>query len=274
MGELILCRGHIAANPYFVDTLSLNIYSLEELCFYVKNNADLLDSDFESKDLARWVGRELNMKDLEMELLSLIDEEVPLHIFAEHILSSCGYLTVNEIKEVVAIIERYESIGTAERKKIRADKLIAKDRVIDAIYAYEDLLLDDSISSSLTGDVCHNLGCAYARLFFFDEACEYFEKAYRKNQRRASLIALLNSRLCSKDEEGFTRLCDKYHVTGPQREAVKEAAAKAYQSEDIKEFETNISHLKNDHQRQSSFMHTTMDIISKWKDEYNHLCRI
>lgn len=274
MGELILCKGHIAANPFYIETLSLNIYSLEELCYYVRNNADLLDMDFESKELCRWIGRELSMEELEIELISLVDEEVPLHIFAEHILSACGYLTVGEIKNVVAVIESFENIDEAERKKIRADKLMKKDRIIDAIYAYEDLLLDDSISSTLTGDVCHNLGCAYARLFFFDEACGYFEEAYRKNQRRASLIALLNSRLCKKDEEGFVRLCDKYHVPGPQRESIKEAASRAYQSDEIREFETNLSHLKNDHQRQATFKHTTLEIISKWKDEYNHLCRI
>ncbi|MCR5451396.1 MAG: hypothetical protein K6F00_02075 [Lachnospiraceae bacterium] len=274
MGELILCKGHIAANPYYIEMLSLNIYSLEELCYYVKNNSDLLDYDFESKELAGWIGRELHMNDLENELLSLIDEEVPLHIFAEHILTSCGYLTVNEIRDVVAVIENYENIGASERKKIRADKLLGSERIIDAIFAYEDLLLEDGLSSNLRGDICHNLGCAYARLFFFDEAGEYFEKAYKKNQRRASLIALLNCSLCKKDDSLFTGLCEKYHIPGPQREAIRDAVRKAYQSDEIKDFENEISRLKNDHNHHEAFKKLADEIINKWKDEYNHLCRI
>ena len=34
MGELILCSHPIAAMPYYIDNISLNVYSLEELCYY------------------------------------------------------------------------------------------------------------------------------------------------------------------------------------------------------------------------------------------------
>ena len=69
-------------------------------------------------------------------------------------------------------------------------------------------------------------------------------------------------------------LCEKYHIPGPQRESVKEAVKKAYQSESIMEFEKRISGLRSDHNHREEFKKTAWDIISKWKDEYNHLCRI
>lgn len=38
MGELILCSHPIAAMPYYIDNISLNVYSLEELCYYIENH--------------------------------------------------------------------------------------------------------------------------------------------------------------------------------------------------------------------------------------------
>ena len=35
MGELILCSHMLAAVPYYIDEASLNVYSLEELSYYI-----------------------------------------------------------------------------------------------------------------------------------------------------------------------------------------------------------------------------------------------
>ena len=52
MGELILCRMPIAGSPYYIEEKGINIYSLEELSYYIANStylcfyepsADLLD---------------------------------------------------------------------------------------------------------------------------------------------------------------------------------------------------------------------------------------
>ena len=48
MGELILCSHPIAAMPYYIDNISLNVYSLEELCYYIENHLYLIEADFMS----------------------------------------------------------------------------------------------------------------------------------------------------------------------------------------------------------------------------------
>ena len=42
MGELLICNEPIAALPYYIEGISWNVYSLEELCYYVENNTYLL----------------------------------------------------------------------------------------------------------------------------------------------------------------------------------------------------------------------------------------
>ena len=64
MGELILCRQPIAAMPFYFDNVSLNVYSLEEICYYIKNNLYLIDSGFMSEDLCVWIEHELKEKEI------------------------------------------------------------------------------------------------------------------------------------------------------------------------------------------------------------------
>ena len=36
MGELLLCGRELASVPYYIESISLNVYSLEEICYYLK----------------------------------------------------------------------------------------------------------------------------------------------------------------------------------------------------------------------------------------------
>ena len=46
MGELLLCNEAIAAMPYYIEGVSINVYSIEELNYYIINNTYLLDYSF------------------------------------------------------------------------------------------------------------------------------------------------------------------------------------------------------------------------------------
>ena len=58
MGELILCSEPIAAMPYYLEGVSLNIYSLEELSYYIMHNTYLIERDFMNEELCTWIARE------------------------------------------------------------------------------------------------------------------------------------------------------------------------------------------------------------------------
>ena len=42
MAGVILSRSKYAEKPYYITNMSINIYSLEELCYYIYNNICLL----------------------------------------------------------------------------------------------------------------------------------------------------------------------------------------------------------------------------------------
>ena len=62
MGELILCRGPITATPYYIEEKALNVYSLEELSYYIYNNLYLINPGFMNNDLIHWIGNEWRVK--------------------------------------------------------------------------------------------------------------------------------------------------------------------------------------------------------------------
>ena len=55
MGELLYCHEPIAALPYYVEGIGMNLYSMEELCYYIMENTFLLDNFFLREELGTWV---------------------------------------------------------------------------------------------------------------------------------------------------------------------------------------------------------------------------
>ena len=71
MGELILCSQQLAAMPYYIENVSLNVYSLDELCYYIRNNTCLLDADFMDDELCDWVENEQHLPDIAQNLRNI-----------------------------------------------------------------------------------------------------------------------------------------------------------------------------------------------------------
>ena len=68
MGELLLCNEPIAAMPYYMESIGMNIYSIEELCYYISTNTFLLDKDFMYEELCSWFEKEAHLQMLAIAL--------------------------------------------------------------------------------------------------------------------------------------------------------------------------------------------------------------
>ena len=51
MSGYILCQVKKAEKPFFIENISTNIYSIEELCYYLYNNLYLIDSSLINQKL-------------------------------------------------------------------------------------------------------------------------------------------------------------------------------------------------------------------------------
>lgn len=277
MGTLILCKESIAANPYYIEEASLNVYSLEELSYYILNNVYLLDNTFMTPDLCTWVERDLKNKKLAEELHSLLSTGSPLHIFIGHILSSSGYASNHEIKEVLSVVSSFENKSEQELKKLRADRLFSKDKIVDAIYEYESLLSENSkalMSNTVLGDVYHNLGCCYARLFFFEQAYACFDEAYKRNRKRSTARHLLITARCKKDVEAFNAAVLKYQLPKEEADNVLAMVKEIIESDEIVGFDESINEKLSQYSDENEMIESLTPTIEGWKTEYRKLSRI
>ncbi len=277
MGELILCKKQIAANPFYLEDVSLNIYSLEELSYYIYHNVYLINQDFASLELCNWIATEYGDAKLAQKLKDAIADHNPLHVFVGIILTNCGYLTKSEIKETLEIIASFETKNPLERQKIRADRLMDNSKYVDAIYEYESMLDDEpgkKMPREFEGDIWHNLGVAYAKLYFFDEASFCFENAYTRNRKNVSMRLMLASLRCNHNDIGFEKLVDKYFIPKDVVDSIKEEVTNLSRQETIHLFDAEIDAMRNQVESEGFFADKAKKILGDWKKEYNKFSRM
>ncbi|MCI8490912.1 MAG: hypothetical protein HFJ04_11880 [Lachnospiraceae bacterium] len=187
MGELFLCQREIASVPYFIESISLNVYSLEELCYYLKENIDLVDTSLMEEELISWIQTELKLTSLSEQLSRLKSEGKSLTEFVAALAAGCNYCTKEEIVHMQERLAAFENKSETECRKIRADRLLEKKMYNACILAYSRLLEQPEVTGLFAGNIYHNLGTAYAGLFLFEDAADCYGKAYEKNQNPRSL---------------------------------------------------------------------------------------
>ncbi len=185
MSELILCSGKIAAQPFYIEGAELNIYTMEELCYYIRHNLYNLEQDLMSEDFILFLEHELGETALAAELRQVRKREDAAYPFFMTILLSSRYLDREELRECDVTLKGLRNKSVFQCRKIRADHYLKREMYARAITEYRFLLQSEERRKepeTEIGNVWHNLGCAYAGLFLFAEAEECFFTAASKNQ--------------------------------------------------------------------------------------------
>ena len=61
MGGLRICKYKTANAPFFIKRISVNIYTMEELCYYIYHNFALVDDSVMNEDPFSWLENELEL---------------------------------------------------------------------------------------------------------------------------------------------------------------------------------------------------------------------
>lgn len=279
MGELLLCRESIAAMPFYVEGISVNLYSLEELSYYIANNTYLLEPDFMSEELCTWIDKELKRTDLADRLRDMMREKVKLAAFVELILRETGYCTGQEISSICSAISDMEERSDFECNKIRADRLMERDKLLAAIYEYKRLLGTEDARQEppeVVGNIWHNLGTAYTRLYLFDGAIECYHMAYSLNQNPESRKEELMAYRCKRDEGGFIRVAMEYGLDDNEMQELRNELTMVSRSQRMQEFEAGLEEIARlpEQGEKEKYKQEIQAIIQSWKDGYRRLCRV
>lgn len=221
MAGLIPCIGEIAKTPYYVLGLGMNIYSMEELCYYLSENSTILDRDIMDLKLCQWIERETGQRALGVKLYDLVVAECQLSVFVTTILGETGYCSSMELNVIEKILIDSADMGFAQKRKMRGDNLLQSNKFSLAIDEYQYILngIEREEDESLYGTILHNMATAYAKLFLFKKAMDYYKLAYEVSGDMESYKLYLVSMRMSMSQGDYTNMI---LVKGLNKESVVE----------------------------------------------------
>lgn len=178
MSGLMLC-GKKAERPLYVKEIDKNIYTMEELSYYIYNNIYMINHEFFDKDLIDFIENQLKMEKLAGNIKYHINKRSQYTQLIKVVLDGSFYYSDNEKKILDKELHILSKKTPSERIKSKADILMSNRRFENALKTYRNLLerKDKEMDSDFISGLWNNIGIIYARMFLYLDAKVCFELA-------------------------------------------------------------------------------------------------
>ncbi len=192
MGNVIYCETKEANTPYIFFNTRVQVYSYEEVCYYIINNPSLISVDDFSMEFVDWVRDKLNMPELADKLASDLSVEINgFERFLDTFLMAYNYLTKEDVRLFFVRYKDVSSLSEPLRLKKQADGYLNFGKYVRAIRIYETITGLDYVDDELMANVYHNMGVALSKNLDFMQALIAFEEAYNINKSEITLNSYL-----------------------------------------------------------------------------------
>lgn len=185
--------GNYAEVPYRVPGLEVDVCSMEELCYCIRQNAFLLDASFLNDGLLNWIEGECGLKDLARGLYPVVHKRGTLSEFVTAILRYVGFYDESVVLEISQVLKQGAGLCALERRKRQIDQLVRNKRYGLGIREYDAMLenwqeqekageaaavVGSLAAKDFLAQIWHNKGVAFAGLMLYDSAAECFWQAW------------------------------------------------------------------------------------------------
>ena len=271
MSGLLLC-GKRSANPYLIKESGMNIYAIEELCYYLYNNTYMISKEFFCNELVEYIKTELELPSLAQKIKYGIDHNAELITMVMDVLSSNEYYSSDDREKIESTLKALGSKSKCERMKARADMLLERGKIVSAANAYKEVLNanDETYSPEFIAAIWNNIGITYTKQFLFADACKCFRTACDINRQEDYFDNMVCAAMFSADDNLIEDLTMQYQMT----EAMIEQYVTAIESNKkalIKEKEFNDlkSRIVYDGSKELiEYKKDVQKIFNQWKEEY------
>lgn len=276
MSGLLLC-GKTAKNPLYIKELGINLYSMEELSYYLYNNIYMIGPELFNESLLRFIGDELELENITKILKDQMFKNESYTKMIRTILENSYYYTDDEKIEAIKILEDLGNKSVGDRLKARADLLMKMGRYESAIKTYKMLLgktykIEGNV---LIGNIWNNMGVIYGKLFLYDDAISCFKMACDLNMNQSYLDNLVCCVIISnnENEKGTEQLEDikiQYGVSDDDIENYKKLIDTTKQGiKESKVLNDILNKLQYDGRKELNNYYKEVDeIVGQWKKDY------
>ena len=214
MSGLILC-GKRSTNPYLIKESGINIYTVEELCYYLYNNTYMITKEFFCDELAEYIKTELELPSLAQKLKYSIDHNGELVQMVMDVLSSNEYYTADDRESIEKTLVALGSKSKSERMKARADMLLERKKYLSAANAYKEILAakDDVYPPDFIATIWNNIGITYTKQFLFEDACRCFKTACDIDRQEDYFDNMVCAAIFSANDNLLDDIVAQYQIT-------------------------------------------------------------
>ena len=272
MGKVILCEARQAVVPYTFVNTKVEVYSYEELCFYIYNNAVLLNPEQFQGRLVQWIKTELGMEGLAGKLMELLVGDSSFIEILVAILSAGSYYETAEIRQFIDKQELVTLLPAEEKTKLRADSFLMYKRVLKAISLYDGILRQEETieDKKFLGDVYHNKGVALAKNMELAKAKLCFLEAYERNKKKPSLEAYIMIRLLEAPVETVQSEAETFGMEEPDwaraRMLLEDAVEDSRNTAVYSRYEKAL--YNKNHGDYEAFNQRVDMLLNQWKEEF------
>ena len=219
MGAVMICRDEPVKTPYYIESMGIRLYSMEELAFFLYENVYLADRQMLGKRLWEWLRTEARNPDLAEKLKKGAEAGSSIQNMVLTILRSVDYYTREELTELSSRMKVLNTYQEQERLKLRADEYFINGNYLASIYEYEkilDIRQSDRLGVEFYAHVWNNLGVCYSRLFQFGRAARAFRTSWQYQKDPEGLKEYVFSMRLGLSDEDFEQAMELQNVHGEQ----------------------------------------------------------
>lgn len=274
MSGLILC-GKLATQPLYIENADINIFSIEELAYYLYNNVFMVERDFFDDKLLGFLSGQLNMKGLAGKVKYLVDKRGTFPELMMLIIKAADYYSKEQIDEISDMLKLIGTKSITERLKVRADIFIESDKLGQALKIYKEILSmprEQGVTDSFYAKIYNNIGSIYAKKMEYAQAKEYYKRAYELYPATEILKNIVTIDFIWKNEKELIEDTYKYKITDEMIELiateVNKAKDKVMESE---EYGSICDMLVYDGKcNLEDYYESIQNVIDEWKEEYRN----
>lgn len=231
MGKVYECIGRKANKPFFLEKICCNIYSAEELVYCIYDNAELLEKDIFTTELANWLEDECEAVKMADRMYQLLSQDAETEQFAGALLEGFPFISAGQQARFLELLQEEDGGDDSLRRKKRGDYFLQKERFVHALNEYERALSEmKEPDLEQMGEIYHNMGMARAGLFLLEQAREDFLKAYELDGKAEHYYYYAAAMRFSMSEGEYIRTISEdvqmREITLKLEEKVQEANAK------------------------------------------------
>lgn len=275
MGKFILCTGMPAKEPYYFPLTGTNVYSIEELGYYLYQNIYTIQMEDFCEKLFSWIQYDLNMEEFADKCREIREKSDDIKDIVVSILCATDYFTKLELEGLIKIIDRINGLSAIEKKKIKADNFLKYGDYENAIAEYEAIVASkesEEFPAETFGNILHNLAVAHVQVKAFERAKEEFKRAYELNHNEETRKELFFLLKLEKQEKEFLKEILNYNLSPEEVQAYLTELEGVLQEAELTAEYKKILHLPKlkEAGKVGEYYYAIDTMIFKWKQKYKN----